>query len=516
LVGSDIKRAKFILDEVDRIVDTYGNHPSFCLMSIGNELGKGDDPYLAYLVDYLKKKDPRQLYTSTTHPAGLERKDDYFVAAGTQKGVARGIRPFGDFRGELEGFSRPFIAHELGQPAMYPDYNEIVKYTGHLKARNFEAFKKSLAENDMLDLAEDFRRSSGNLLVEIYKENIEAQLRTPTVAGFQLLQLQDFSGQGTALIGILDAFCDSKGLITPEQFKRFCGPTVPLIRMKGFTWTSDETFSATAEVAHFGPVDLNGQRVSWRIYNNKGRSLASGEFAQLDIPTGEHTQLGSIEVKLEKIASPAKLTVEIALGGTEFANSWNFWVYPADTNVETPDGVTISTRWDEETQEMLLAGGKVLLLPEHKTLVNVEPARWHPVFWSYQLFKRQPETMGILCDPKHPALAEFPTDFFGDWQWHGLLEKSEALLFDDIDAAFKPIVQFVPDFNNNKKMAAIFEACVGEGRLIVCTIDLQNNLASRPAARQLFHSLVAYMSSDGFSPFRWRIQPRWFAGSQHS
>jgi len=500
LVGSDINRAAFILNEVDRIVDAYGNHPSFCLMSMGNELGDGSDPYLAYLIDYLKKKDQRHLYTSTTHPAGQSRKDDYFAAAGTKKGIARGIKPFGDFQASLEGFERPLIAHEVGQPAMYPNYNEVTKYTGHLKALNFEAFRKSLEEHHMLDLAEEFRLASGALLVEIYKENIEAQLRTPNVAGFQLLSLQDFPGQGTALIGILDSFCDSKGLITPKQFKRFCGPTVPLIRMKGFTWTTNETFTATAEVAHYGRTDLTNQQSSWTVKGIDGCETASGKFNPVDISTGTSTKLGNIELKLDEIESPAKLTLEVTLDGTEFANSWNFWVYPADANIETPDGIIVSTKWNEETRKTLLGGGKVLLLPEHKTMVNTESARWHPIFWSYQLFARGPKTMGILCEPEHPALAEFPTEFFGDWQWHDLLENSEALVLDNVSAGIKPIVQFVPDFNYNKKMSAIFEARVGKGRMVVCTIDLQKNLESRPAARQLLHSLLNYMNSDSFQP----------------
>jgi len=499
LVGSDINRATFILDEVDKIVDTYGNHPSFCLMSLGNELGKGDDPYLAYLVDYLKKKDPRHLYTSTTHPMGIERKDDFFVAAGTPKGVVRGIRPLTDFSNFLADLKRPLIAHEVGQPAMYPNYNEIPKYTGHLKARNFEVFRESLKQKGMFDQAEDFRTASGALLVEIYKENIEAQLRTQNVAGFQLLALQDFSGQGTALIGILDSLCDSKGLINPQQFKRFCGPTVPLIRMKGFTWTSDETFAATAEIAHYGKSDLKEQRSEWTIKNKKEKTIAKGIFDKLDVPTGASTLLGNIEMELDEFKNAEQFTVEISLPGTKFANSWNFWVYPAETNIETPDGITISARWDEETRQTLLAGGKVLLLPGRKTLVNVEPSRWHPVFWCYQLFK-QPETMGILCDPKHPGLAEFPTEFFSNWQWHDLLQNSEALVLDSTAVEFRPIVQFVPDFNKNRKVSAIFEASVGKGRLIVCTIDLQKNIASRPAAKQLLHSLLDYMSSDTFQP----------------
>ncbi|RLD08415.1 MAG: hypothetical protein DRI44_09805, partial [Chlamydiae bacterium] len=521
LVGSLPNRAKFILEEVNRIVDTYGNHPSFCLMSMGNELGDGSDPYLAYLVSYLKNKDPRHLYASTTHPPKQERKyDDYFVGANTDAGLIRGLKIFQDYREPLKKFKRPVIAHEIGQPAIYPSYKQISKYTGHLKPRNLKAFKKSLEANGMLNLADDFQKASGKQAVEIYKENIEVQLRNPYIAGFQMLDLVDFSGQGTALIGLLDVFLDSKGLITPEKFREFCGEIVPLIRTKGFTWNNDETFKATAEVAHYGKEDLKDVKPVWAIKTKNGKILAKGEFKKLDILSGKTTQLGEFEFNFDKIKTPQQLVVEISLEGRcpqrpknmrgnkvaedgdppKVANSWKIWVYPTNPSVKTPNGVTIVKKFNNRTREILENGGKVLLLPDKDTFVKAEPARWHPVFWSYQLFKSQPETMGILCNTNHPALAEFPTDFYADWQWYDLLENSEALLIDDTPTNFRPIVQFVPDFNNNKKYAAIFEAKVGNGKLMYCSIDLHNNLNKRREAKQLLHSLLAYMNSDKFLP----------------
>jgi beta-galactosidase len=500
LVGSDRDRAAYILAEADRIVDVYGNHPSFCLMSMGNELGNGKDPFLRYLLDYLKKKDGRHLYTTTTHPAGVERDDDYFVAAGTAKGVVRGVRPFGDFDAALEGLTRPLITHEVGQPAMCPDYDEIAKYTGHLKPLNLEAFRRSLAGKKMLEMAGDFRVASGALLVEIYKENIEAQLRSRRAAGFQLLDLQDFSGQGTALIGVLDAFYDSKGLITPEDFRRFCAPTVPLIRMRGFNWKAGETLTARAEVAHYGAADLEEQAAAWTIRSGDGNLVASGRFDPACIPTGRVTSLGDITAPLDTVGAPVRLVVEVTLPGTLCANSWNFWVYPDDVDTAVPEGIVLSRKWDGETRKVLAHGGTVFLLPDLTSLARSERSRWHPIFWSYQLFSNQPKTMGILCNPDHAAFSRFPTAYYADWQWHDLLERSVALVLDEAPPAFRPLVQFVPDFNSNQKLSAVFEARVGPGRLMVSTIDLENDLDSRPNARQLRHSLLAYMRSDDFRP----------------
>ena len=500
MVGSIPERAVFLIEEANRIIETYGNHSSFCLMSMGNELGTGKEPFLAYLVDYLKKKDPRHLYTSTTHPSDPMRKDDYFVTAATEQGNIRGILPFGDFGDKLESITdRPVLTHELGQIAMYPDFRGSVKFTGHLKPYYLDSFQLSLTTHDMASQADDFRRESGKFMVEIYKENIEAQLRTKNVAGFQLLGIQDYPGQGVALIGILDAFFDSKGIITPENFQRFCSSSVPLIRSRGFTWTNDETFSATAELAHFDKVDLKNVQPVWLLRDHKNRIIQSGNFGFLDIPTGQNTFLGEIRVRLENLKIAEMITLEISVPGTRISNSWKFWVYPAKINTDLPASIYLSKQWDEETRNRLMQGGKVLLLTDSGTLVNVEKSRWHPVFWSYQLFK-QPVTLGILCNPEDPALNDFPTDSHADWQWRSLLDHSEAMVLDALPSELRPIVQFIPDFNINKKLAAIFEVRVGKGRLLVSTIELTKILDTSPEARQLMNSLIRYMDSAKFNP----------------
>lgn len=499
LVGSIPERAAFILAEVDRIVDAYGNHPSFCLMSMGNELGDGKDPYLAYLVDYLQQKDPRHLYTSTTHPAGMERGDDYFNAAATDAGICRGIKPFGDFRQALDPLDRPLVAHEVGQPAMYPDFEGIPKYTGHLKPLYLEVFRDSLKAHHMLDQADDFRQASGALLVELYKENIEAQLRTPNAAGFQLLDIQDYPGHGMATIGVLDVFLGSKGLVTPERYRRFCGPTVPLIRMPGFTYTSDEVLKVNAEIAHYGDRDLEKSVLGWTVKNTRGEVLGSGKLGPANIPAGGISSLGSFEMELSGLEGPEQLTIALSLAGSSVANDWKCWVYPARPDLGFPAGITVASTWDDETRDLLLRGGKVLLIPEHGTLLHAEAARWEPVFWSYQLFK-QPKMMGILCDPEHPALDLFPTDYHTDWQWRDLLDQSEALVIDRAPADFRPIIQFVPDFNSNQKLSLLLEARVGSGRLMVCNVDMLNSTGRSPAMDQFFASLMNYMQSSSFQP----------------
>ena len=184
----------------------------------------------------------------------------------------------------------------MGQYTVFPDFREIAKYTGVLRARNLEIFQEKLRAKGMLDQAEQFRRASGAVAVLCYREDIEAALRTPGFGGFQLLDLQDFPGQGTAVVGILDAFMDSKGLIEPKAWREFCSEVVPLVRMKKYSWTTGETFTADLEVANYGRAPFPqaqaqaGVEVDRQPGEDRGRRRASRDrcAARVRDCRGEH------------------------------------------------------------------------------------------------------------------------------------------------------------------------------------------------------------------------------------
>ena len=152
------------------------------------------------------------------------------------------------------------------------------KYTGVMAVRNFEMIRDDLEKKHLLDLAPKYLEASGRFGTLLYKEEIEVLLRTPGYAGFSLLDLHDYPTEGTALVGLLDPFWDSRGFVTPEQHHRYCGATVPLLRMKKRTFTAGEPFEATADVAHFGPLDLAAARPQWSIRDPQGRVIAAGAW----------------------------------------------------------------------------------------------------------------------------------------------------------------------------------------------------------------------------------------------
>lgn len=495
--GADPKRDAFMEQELLRMVRTYGNHPSFCLMTLGNEYG-GSDTVLSHWVDMLIREDPRRLYSSASSAQVTANRQF------TERGSPRGVQGPGtdvDFRKAIAKEDRPLIGHEIGQWTLYPNFDEARKYTGVLAAKNFDLVRDDLAAKHMLDLAPRFVQATGLQAVLLYKEEIEILLRTPGHAGFSLLDLHDYPGQGTALIGALDPFWNSKGFVTPEVHRRYCGATVPLLRMKKRTYTTAETFTAEAEVAHFGAEDLTNAQPVWAIRDENGHEVSTGVWETRSVPTGELTSLGSINISLANVPAPVQLKVTVALKGTDFANDWDIWVYPVNSEVAPPAGVIVARTWDSGLKAALARGGKVILFPRAMNPAQSLPGRFLPVFWSPIWFpKQQPNTMGILCDPKHPALAQFPTEFYTNWQWYELLQNSRTVNLSDTPATFRPIVQVIDNFARNNKLGNLFEARVGGGSLLVCTIDLPRIADKAPEARQLLKSLYFYAGSPAFAP----------------
>jgi len=486
-VGKDPPRDAFIARELERILDAYGNHPSFAMLCMGNEL-QGDTEFLQGLVRKGQEADPRRLYTSST-AWSFGPADDFNV------GVVRGVRGPAtdhDFRDQLAQALAPVVSHEIGQWFVFPALREIGKYTGVLRARNFDLVRDALRARGMLEQAGAFTRVSGRQALALYKEEIEVLLRTPGSAGFQLLDLHDFPGQGTSLVGMLDAFWDSKGIVRPAEWRRFCSATVPLARLPKRVYTTGETLSARVECAHVGPHDLRGVVATWRLREPGGGTVAQGSFPPADLPTGERTPIGAIAAPLGAVRAPARLRLEVELPGGAGANDWDVWVYPERAEQPAPQGVVVRDAWDEAARAALREGRTVLLLARRDALKASRRSSFLPVFWNTVLFPGQNGTLSVLCDPRHPALARFPTDEHTDWQWHEILDRSRLTVMDTLPQDLRPIVQVVDNPVRNDRLGAVWEATVGRGRLIVCSLDIWSDLGRRPAARQLRESLLRY------------------------
>jgi beta-galactosidase len=495
--------------ETARMAKAYGNHPSFVFLSHGNEPSVGWTESLSAWVARWKERDPRRLYAVDSgwpmrHELGPVTGTDYYVVGRIGRNPVRG--PAGwdgrDYRAVVEKTNVPIVSHELGQHCAFPNFDEMRKYVGFMKPRNFEIFRDALAERGLLAQARDFLMASGKLQTLAYKEEIEACLRTPGLAGFQLLDLQDYPGQGTALVGVLDAFWEPKGYVTAEEYRRFCNTTVPLARLARRTFTQAESLVAEVEVAHFGPAALPVASPTWKVLRRDGSVVTRGALPARPLPIGNGIPLGTVRVDLGSFDAPGAYRLVVGLEGTGFENDWGFWVYPDRVETGAAAGVLVASAFDAETRAALDAGRKVLLIPQPDQLGwDSPPFGFVPVFWNRQLFPRWDRPLGLLVDPGHPALAQFPTEFFSDWQWEDLFRPGcRAINLNALPADLRPIVQGIDDWNRNDKLGLVFEARVLAGRLLVSAFDLTTDLEKPPAKRQLLASLMAYMASDRFAP----------------
>jgi len=529
---------RMLYEETERMIRAYGNHPSFMLLSASNEPKGRWQESLSKWVEYYRRRDPRRLYA---HGTGHTERELENITEGTdylaiqrinQKMLRRESGWFGgDFAVSLEDIKIPVISHEVGQWAAYPDYDVIKKFKGYLKPGNFEIFRDSMEAKGLLEKNKEFANASGRFQLECYKEEIEANLRTPGLGGFQLLDLHDYLGQGTALVGLLDAFWEPKSYANADAFKEFCNTTVPLARLPKRIYTTAESFEADVELAHFGAEPLENTLVVWRI--DDAPPLAKGEWPRSNYPIGKNIPVGRISAGLTKAGiGEHKLTVTVGpadlfdsltgkirpgpnvkKGTTYFENQWSFFVYPervpgefqgsAACPLSSSRDIFITRSWDE-AEKKLARGGKVLFVPRPVDLDwSSPPLDRVPVFWNRQMGPAWGRMLGLwisLKDAKGYSLAYFPTQDYFDWRWAPIITNVRAVNLDSLPAMLEPMVWAIDDWNRNYKLGVIFECAVGDGKLLVSAIDVSNENDSNPVSRQLRYSLLNYMSTDCFQP----------------
>jgi hypothetical protein len=525
----------FLLKEGDHILDAYGNHASFVMFALGNELS-GDFDVMKEFLNHFKSVDSRHLmaYGSNNYLGfrGHAEGEDYYAACRvgadtdtTYSTHIRGSFSFADandggyingrypstsrnYSGAISKCTVPSIGTEVGQYQIYPNYAEIKKYTGVMKPWNFEVFRERLKENNLSDQAMDFFKASGALSAICYKADIEMAMRTPGFGGFHLLDLQDFPGQGTALVGLLDAFMDSKGVITPGEFSQFCNRVVPLVIMEKYCWANNEQFSGKIQVANYSEISLKAQPVKWELKNRNGEIIFQGEEV-VNILQGGLTNIGSLNIDLLRFSKAEKLTLSIFLEGTHYENSYPLWVYPSDADTKVPNNILVSKNLDKTTLSKLTDGAMVLLFPDFNEVRDLSVGGlFTPDYWNFRMFKNisesnnkpvSPGTMSILTDPKLPLFIDFPTEFHTNWQWWSIIKNSRPFILNNTPKDYRPLVQVIDNIERNHKLGLIFEFSVGKGKLLVCMSDLKK-IQKKPEGRQLYSAILKYMSSDKFNP----------------
>lgn len=482
-LGEDSAHRVYFTQEAITISKTYGNHPSFIMFSNGNE-NMGDFELLDDITTQIKAYDNRRIYTLTTnfdHP--VLPCENYLCAyeAGGHKVRIQDIQDIAaestslDYSKAVNDVPVPIVSFEIGQYCVYPDVRNIEKYTGNILPTNFDVIKKEMIKKNVYHKLDDYVKASGNLAVKLYKEDIEAALRTKDFGGFELLSLCDYTGQSTATVGILDVFFDSKGLIEPDKFRQFCNNVVPLFKAKRI-FKNTEMLEAEFDLYDYGREKTENPVFDLKIYNGK------------EIFYQTQTTKRKITVPLNSIIKSSQLKVELSVG--DYTNSWNIYVF-ADSKINT-DVRIIKTA--EELKDIINNGGRAILTAD--CIKNPIDGSFIPVFWSPVHFPSQ-KPCGAIINDTHPIFEDFPTEKYPDYQWKTLLDNSKSVNISSFGDDFKPIVETVPNFVDNTPSSPLFEAKIGNADILFCGFDLDKEDI---ATKQLKACIYNYICSESFNP----------------
>lgn len=555
--GHDEVAQQYLIQEGFRILDEFGNHPSFAMMSMGNELW-GSKERLENILKGYRTYDNRHLYTQGSNnfqfvPCILENEDFFCGVRFSKNRLFRGSyamcdAPQGHIQVEAPTFARdydeeilpaglsgdkvtdneveiqygtgtkrvkiedneevisniPVVSHEIGQYGMTPDYTEIDKYTGVLKAENLKIFRERAEQKGLLPMADKFFKASGRFAAQCYKMELETALKSEELAGFQILDLQDFSGQGTALVGILNAFLENKGIITDKEWRQFCAENVLLAALPKQVYQEGETLSFELKLAAFGAAAVKNPMVEVKLYNAQEHLWQESRKFTGDYQAGIY-RLGKWEYTIPEIKQPKKLTLQVAIPAIGLDNQYDLWLYPACIEKNEAGKIQITTTL-ADTCKALQTGGKVLYYPSELTNENSIEGTYCTDFWCYPMFRSISESMnkpvpvgthGLCINKEHPLFETFPTEEYSTPQWYDVVSNSRAVILDE--TAVEPVVWTIDNFERNHRLGTIFEASVDNGKLLVCTME-RAKIAESITATWLEKSMLQYMESESFAP----------------
>ncbi len=510
------------------ILKQLANHPSFVMLTLGNELHANELGHerMWGLVRLAKETDPTRLYAEGSnvhygwigcHPVNdfyttQQHRGDYNLRAtfachdkerrrldGYLNNDYPSARANYDYSiAEIrKAYSGPVFGFEVGQYEVLPDFDELEEFKGISKPENLRWIKENVEKAGLLPVWKQYVEATGELSRLCYREETEAALRTKDFSGLSLLGIQDFPGQGTALVGMLNSHLKTKPypFAKPEKFREFFSAQLPLVLLSKYTYTNKEHIEAEVIIANYGKNAINGNLVY--TLQTASATFFTGQIPGVFCPCGGLTSVGTIRLALTGFSTSTRLNLTIAVGSVQ--NTYPIWVYPDYTPV-CPDNVYETKHMDDKTKEVLKNGGTVYLSPDStkEQLPDSILGQFSTDFWSVGTFPAQEGGMGLLIDSEHPAFADFPTEFHTNWQWWAMAGQRALILPEELKH-FRSIVTQLDSYAYLRPMTMLLECRCGNGRLLLSTMGLQN-LQQYPEARALLHSLYRYMISAEFKP----------------
>lgn len=521
--------------ELVDLLKTYANHPSFVMLTLGNELQAQDEgrERMRELVRTAKRMDPTRLYANGSNAfygeEGCDPESDFYTSQSCKDVVIRGT--FSGMRGYLnenypsadrtydeamaeirKEYQKPVFSFEVGQFEVLPDFEELESFHGISDPVNLKLIKKRVEERGLLPTWEKYVEATGELSRLAYREEIEAAMRTRELSGISLLGLQDFPGQGTALVGMMNSHLEPKpyDFARPERFREFYQECRILVKLPHYTYEAGERLIAEVEAANFGKRNIEGV-FCWTLAGKKSVSengncepaeikskntvIATGEDTEITIcRPGSYTEVGSLDIPLDFVEKNTALTLKVRIGDS--ISAYPIWVYRKTTPV-CPENVYETRAFDVKTREILQNGGRVYLSPDadKESLPNSIKTQFTTDFWSVGTFADQEGGMGQLIDTEHPIFKEFPTDFHTDWQWWIMATKRAVIL----PHPMKTIITEMDSYAFLRPMAQMIEFRCLKGKVLLSTMELHKS-QQYPEVRALQASIYTYLSGENFEP----------------
>lgn len=521
--------------ELVDLLKTYANHPSFVMLTLGNELQAQDEgrERMRELVRTAKRMDPTRLYANGSNAfygeEGCDPESDFYTSQSCKDVVIRGT--FSGMRGYLnenypsadrtydeamaeirKEYQKPVFSFEVGQFEVLPDFEELESFHGISDPVNLKLIKKRVEERGLLPTWEKYVEATGELSRLAYREEIEAAMRTRELSGISLLGLQDFPGQGTALVGMMNSHLEPKSydFARPERFREFFQECRILVKLPHYTYEAGERLIAEVEAANFGKENIEGV-FCWTLAGKKSVSengncepaeikskntvIATGEDTEITIcRPGSYTEVGSLDIPLDFVEKNTALTLKVRIGDS--ISAYPIWVYRKTTPV-CPENVYETRAFDMKTREILQNGGRVYLSPDadKESLPNSIKTQFTTDFWSVGTFADQEGGMGQLIDTEHPIFKEFPTDFHTDWQWWIMATKRAVIL----PHPMKTIITEMDSYAFLRPMAQMIEFRCLKGKVLLSTMELHKS-QQYPEVRALQASIYTYLSGENFEP----------------
>lgn len=516
---------RYYRTELTAILKTYANHPSFVMLTLGNELqarGEGRDR-MQDLVRTAKQLDPTRLYANGSNTfygeEGCDPESDFYTSQSCKDVVIRGT--FSGMRGYInenypsadhtydaamaeirKSYTKPVFSFEVGQFEVLPDFEELESFQGISDPVNLKLIRKRVEERGLLPVWKKYVEATGELSRLAYREEIEAAMRTRELSGISLLGLQDFPGQGTALVGMMNSHMEPKPypFARPKRFREFFRESRIFVKMSRYTYEEGEHLTAEVEVANFGKESIRGELVWTLGYRDCAVNTGRGELRcdradrQKNCPPGTYTSLGRLDIPLEVKGVSAALILTVSIGGC--TSTYPVWVYQK-TSPECPKNVYETRVFDEQTRAVLQNGGRVYLSPDadRESLPNSIKTQFTTDFWSVGTFAEQEGGMGQLIDTEHPIFRNFPTDFHTDWQWWIVAGKRAVIL----PRSMKSVITEMDSYAFLRPMAQLIEFNCLNGKVLLSTMELHKSL-QYPEARALQAAIYEYLSGEEFRP----------------